>query len=225
MITRRAAKIGRRRLVFALCCARRAEGSNGEAQRRLRLDLMPDAGVGSNQRVDQWLWFARITKSRTLAQNLVARGKVRVNRVKIDKPSTLVKAGDVLTVVARTDRSQSRNPRPSGSGVGPRPKRNCCIETLHRRRSRALSGAKTAQSEWNGTALRPFGLKGAGRPTKRERRQIDQVQGPLVAVTPPHLGNRAAYANKCAARTRAESKIPQPGGTRQTRKQHDLRRQ
>ena len=60
---------------------------------------MGPAGVSSSQRVDQWLWFARITKSRTLAQDLISRGKVRLNREKIDKPSTLVKPGDVLTLV------------------------------------------------------------------------------------------------------------------------------
>ena len=60
---------------------------------------MSASGAGPNQRIDQWLWFARITKSRTLAQDLIARGKVRLNRTKIDKPSTVVKPGDVLTLV------------------------------------------------------------------------------------------------------------------------------
>ena len=32
------------------------------------------------QRLDKWLWFARIAKSRTLAAHLVQDGKVRVNR-------------------------------------------------------------------------------------------------------------------------------------------------
>ncbi len=57
---------------------------------------MGPAGVNSSQRVDQWLWFARITKSRTLAQDLISRGKVRLNREKIDKPSTLVKPGGLV---------------------------------------------------------------------------------------------------------------------------------
>ena len=49
------------------------------------------------QRVDKWLWFSRIVKSRTLAAELVSTGKLRVNSTKISKPSHMVKPGDVLT--------------------------------------------------------------------------------------------------------------------------------
>ena len=63
-----------------------------------RPDTGSDATAGSLQRIDRWLWFARIAKSRTLAQALIERGKVRMNRVKIDKTSTTVRLGDVLTL-------------------------------------------------------------------------------------------------------------------------------
>ena len=53
------------------------------------------------QRIDKWLWFARIIKSRTAAAQLVADGKVRVNRTKAVKPSQTVRVGDVLTVTIR----------------------------------------------------------------------------------------------------------------------------
>ena len=49
------------------------------------------------QRVDRWLWFARMIKSRTQAATLVSAGKVRLNGTRIDKPSRNVKPGDVLT--------------------------------------------------------------------------------------------------------------------------------
>lgn len=49
-------------------------------------------------RVDKWLWHARVTKSRSLAQKLVVAGKVRINREKSVSPSKLVKVGDVLTI-------------------------------------------------------------------------------------------------------------------------------
>jgi ribosome-associated heat shock protein Hsp15 len=51
-----------------------------------------------SQRLDKWLWFARLAKSRTLAARLVEEGHVRVNRVKADKPANPVKPGDVLTL-------------------------------------------------------------------------------------------------------------------------------
>ena len=50
------------------------------------------------QRIDKWLWFARLVKTRTKAQALVSSGKVRVNRVRISSPSKLVGPGDVLTL-------------------------------------------------------------------------------------------------------------------------------
>jgi ribosome-associated heat shock protein Hsp15 len=39
------------------------------------------------QRLDRWLWFARVLKSRTSAAELVGSGKVRVNRIRVVKPS------------------------------------------------------------------------------------------------------------------------------------------
>ena len=53
------------------------------------------------QRLDKWLWFARIVKSRTLAVQLVQDGKVRVNRAKVAKPSQSIRPDDVLTIVIR----------------------------------------------------------------------------------------------------------------------------
>ena len=49
-------------------------------------------------RLDKWLWHARITKTRTLAQKLVLSGKVRVNRVKALAPGRQIRVGDTLTI-------------------------------------------------------------------------------------------------------------------------------
>ena len=50
------------------------------------------------QRLDKWLWFARVVKSRTLAAELVVLGKVRVNRVRAVKASQTLRPGDVVTL-------------------------------------------------------------------------------------------------------------------------------
>jgi ribosome-associated heat shock protein Hsp15 len=50
------------------------------------------------QRIDKWLWHARIVKARTSAAELVASGHVRVNSARVVTPSHPVKAGDVLTI-------------------------------------------------------------------------------------------------------------------------------
>ena len=132
---------------------------------------MGPADVNSGQRIDQWLWFARITKSRTLAQDLIARGKVRLNRAKIDKPSTLVKPGDVLTLVA-------------GPAV-----RSLEIVAIGQRRGPAAEAQllfldhtppapRPGAAEMSARSAQPaIRLEGAGRPTKRDRRLIDKLKG------------------------------------------------
>ncbi len=49
------------------------------------------------QRLDKWLWYARLVKSRTLAAKLVEAGCIRVNRQRVVKAAATVKCGDVLT--------------------------------------------------------------------------------------------------------------------------------
>jgi ribosome-associated heat shock protein Hsp15 len=53
------------------------------------------------QRLDKWLWYARVIKSRTAAAQLVESGKVRVNRARVVKPSHTLRLGDVLTIALR----------------------------------------------------------------------------------------------------------------------------
>ncbi len=54
---------------------------------------------GDSIRLDKWLWFARVVKTRTLAQKLVRSHKIRLNREKISNPAKAIGAGDVLTIV------------------------------------------------------------------------------------------------------------------------------
>jgi len=50
------------------------------------------------QRLDKWLWHARVVKARTSAAELVASGHVRINGVREKSPGHAVKAGDVVTI-------------------------------------------------------------------------------------------------------------------------------
>src|SRR5690349_22395060 len=50
------------------------------------------------QRIDKWLFFARVVKSRTLAARLAVAGRVRINRDKASQAADMVKPGDVLTI-------------------------------------------------------------------------------------------------------------------------------
>ncbi|MCP1840953.1 MULTISPECIES: RNA-binding S4 domain-containing protein [Bradyrhizobium] len=50
------------------------------------------------QRLDKWLWHARLVKARTSAAELVVSGHVRINGAREKSPGHAVKAGDVVTV-------------------------------------------------------------------------------------------------------------------------------
>lgn len=70
------------------------------------------------RRIDQWLWFARLAKTRTLAARLVADGACRINRTRILKPSHPVAPGDVL-VFAHAGRVRVLTVQASGHRRGP----------------------------------------------------------------------------------------------------------
>ena len=57
---------------------------------------MPDEH--DRQRVDRWLWHARLVRTRVAAAALAEAGFVRVNGTRIDAPGRMVRAGDVITV-------------------------------------------------------------------------------------------------------------------------------
>ncbi len=50
------------------------------------------------QRIDRWLWHARIVRTRDAAAALAGAGYVRVNGARIDAPGSYVRSGDVITV-------------------------------------------------------------------------------------------------------------------------------
>ncbi len=50
------------------------------------------------QRIDKWLWHARLVRTRGAAASLAGAGYVRVNGARIDAPGRMVRTGDVITV-------------------------------------------------------------------------------------------------------------------------------
>ncbi len=125
------------------------------------------AGEG-RQRIDKWLWFARLTKTRTLAQKLAISGRVRVNREKVDAASQLIKAGDVLTIAGDRDVRVLKVVAP-GTRRGPAPEAQLLYEDL---------SPAPAEARAPGNAAAPADrTPGSGRPTKRDRRAMDRLRG------------------------------------------------
>jgi len=96
------------------------------------------------QRLDRWLWFARIFKSRTLAAQLIEDGKVRVNRMRVVKPSHGLREGDVLTVTLR-GRVQVLKVLAPGTRRGPPPEAKRLYQLVSTREPSAPNPAGDAQ--------------------------------------------------------------------------------
>ena len=56
------------------------------------------AAEPDRQRIDRWLWHARLVRTRDAAAALAGGGHVRVNGARIDAPGRIVRTGDVITV-------------------------------------------------------------------------------------------------------------------------------
>ena len=110
----------------------------------------------THQRIDKWLWFARITKSRTLAQKLAISGRVRINRERNDSASHPVKVGDTLTIGLESG-VRVLHILATGSRRGPATEARLLFEDL----SPPVPPAPTQIRD-----------PGTGRPTKRDRRAI-----------------------------------------------------
>lgn len=54
--------------------------------------------VVNEQRIDNWLFRSRLTKSRAKAQKIILDGYVKINKIRTSKPSVKIKIGDIITL-------------------------------------------------------------------------------------------------------------------------------
>lgn len=117
-------------------------------------------------RVDKWLWFARLFKSRTLAAALCRSGRLRVNGVTVEKAHQGLKVGDVLTF-PKADYIRVIRVVALGSRRGPAPEAESLYEDLD----------PPAPEKSLGVEGFARGRSGRGRLAKVERRAPDDVGG------------------------------------------------
>ena len=116
-------------------------------------------------RVDKWLWHARLFKSRGLSGEVAASGGLRLNGERVGKAAQSVRPGDVLTF-------------PKAGHI-----RVIQIDAIGTRRGPAAEAAELYTDLSPPVARRreakpeaPMRDAGAGRPTKRDRREIDALR-------------------------------------------------
>ena len=121
-------------------------------------------------RIDKWLWAARFYKTRSLAQQAIAAGRVKLNDARI-KPSHELKPGDALAI--RVGELEWR----------------ITVKALSDKRGPADVARQLYQESEASRAererrhdLRRWGAEPAsalkGRPTKRDRRRIEDFTSP-----------------------------------------------
>ena len=119
----------------------------------------------AKQRLDRWLFFSRAAKSRTLAQKLIETGVIRVNSERTTRTDHQVGAGDVLTMSIHSrvlvwkiiDAGTRRGPPTEAQGLY----EDLSPPPLPREPPPPLFGQREP---------------GSGRPTKKQRREIDGLQ-------------------------------------------------
>jgi len=125
---------------------------------------MPEAQ--KNQRVDIWLWHARFFKTRSLSTKLCRAGKVRLNGQKITKAKSPVVIGDILTF-PQADLSRIVRISALGKRRGPAPEAQALYHDMTPPAEQVREKQKTQVARRD---------KGAGRPTKSERRALDRLR-------------------------------------------------
>lgn len=120
-------------------------------------------------RIDKWLWSVRIFKSRTLATDACKSGKVKIEGLPV-KPSYLVTREEVIEVRKNGFNFRFRVLELIQQRVGA-PIAQQCYEDLTPEEE-----LQKYDSWFVGKAAAERREKGAGRPTKRERREIDRFK-------------------------------------------------
>jgi ribosome-associated heat shock protein Hsp15 len=120
------------------------------------------------QRIDKWLWHARVVRTRSAAAALAASGHVRLNGARVAAPSKPVKAGDVVTIALD---ARVRVLKVMGFAL----RRGASEEGRALYEDMAplapLVASPPPQSAEQSVARRD---PGTGRPTKQERRAIER---------------------------------------------------
>ena len=128
------------------------------------------AAVPESMRVDKWLWASRFFKTRSLAQEAVELGRVRISGQRI-KPSREVRPGDEMEI-ERAGECWEITVKGLSAVRGPAPAARLLYEesTESRERRERLAEQRKYTAE-------PALARRGGRPTKRDGRLIRSLGG------------------------------------------------
>ena len=120
-------------------------------------------------RIDKWLWAARFFKTRSLATEAVEGGKVEINGASV-KPAKHVKVGDTVRV-----RIGAYEHHVVVRGIGERRGSAEVAATLYEETAASVA-AREKLREQHRMAPGPFVWEEKGRPSKKDRRELDRFR-------------------------------------------------
>lgn len=115
-------------------------------------------------RIDKFIWFTRLCKTRSIATELVKKGKVKLNGEGI-KPAREVKVGDEIGIVKHTSVFTYKVKALLKNRVGAKLVADHLIDITPPEEIEKYKTYQAAQSAYRG--------HGTGKPTKKERRVLD----------------------------------------------------
>jgi ribosome-associated heat shock protein Hsp15 len=121
-------------------------------------------------RIDKWLWCARFYKTRSLASEEIDKGRVHVNGQEV-KPARELKVGDTVAL-RREGITRTVVVKGLSNMRGPAP----VAQQLYEETPDSVRDRERA-AEQRHYAPEPANTIEHGRPTKRERRDLDQAKG------------------------------------------------
>jgi ribosome-associated heat shock protein Hsp15 len=117
-------------------------------------------------RIDKWLWAVRLYKTRSLASEACRKGKVSINGIEV-KPSRDIRAGDIINVVKNPVTYRYKVLEVADNRMGAKIVPQYMEDITPKENLEVLEMQKHMQ--WSNRE------RGAGRPTKKERRDIDRL--------------------------------------------------
>ena len=130
-------------------------------------------------RIDKWLWAARFYKTRSLACDEVTKHRVQINGQDV-KPAREVKVGDTLTV-RQGNITKTVQVKGISAARGPAP----VAQLLYEETPESLV-LRAKLAEQNRMAAEPAHSIEHGRPTKRDRRQIEHAWNERWSASTDH---------------------------------------
>lgn len=127
--------------------------------------------MNEEARIDKWLWAARIFKTRSIAADACKNGRVSVGATNV-KPSRTVKAGDVVSVRKPPVTYSFRILKPIEQRVGAK-----LLPEIYENVTSPDQYELLEMTRISGFVDR---ARGTGRPTKKDRRQMDAFVGPAL---------------------------------------------